>query len=95
MPLRPSSEATRADGRRRARRARGSGTAPVPQDGSPRSDVLVADDTPGDRVTAWFPDGATEIRDMITDDYHRDVQEEFRAFGVANYHLCGGGTAAD
>ncbi|MFJ9662266.1 hypothetical protein ACIRPR_30415 [Streptomyces griseoflavus] len=32
---------------------------------------------------------------MITDDYHRDVQEEFRAFGVANYHLCGGGTAAD
>ncbi|MGW4041890.1 hypothetical protein [Streptomyces sp. NPDC004721] len=44
---------------------------------------------------AWFPDGATEIRDMITDDYHRDVHEEFRVFGVANYHLCGGSTAAD
>ncbi|WP_199547197.1 hypothetical protein [Streptomyces sp. N35] len=44
---------------------------------------------------AWFPDGATEIRDMITDDYDRDVHEEFRVFGVANYQLCGGSTAAD
>ncbi|WUD72017.1 hypothetical protein OG937_10060 [Streptomyces sp. NBC_00510] len=44
---------------------------------------------------AWFPDGATEIKDLIEDDYDRDSNEEFRVFGVANYQLCGGGTAAD
>jgi hypothetical protein len=43
----------------------------------------------------WFPDGATQIKDMIEDDYHRDVHEEFRVFGVANYQLCGGSTPAD
>ena len=43
---------------------------------------------------AWFPDGATEVTDTIEDDYDRDVHEEFRAFGVANYQLCGTGSTS-
>lgn len=43
---------------------------------------------------AWFPDGATEITDMIEDDYDRDTHEEFRVFGVANYQLCGTGSTS-
>ncbi|WP_405931849.1 hypothetical protein [Streptomyces sp. NBC_00827] len=44
---------------------------------------------------SWFPDAASQIEDMIEDDFGGDPYEEFRVFGVANYQLCGGSTAAD
>ncbi|MBC9714824.1 hypothetical protein H9Y04_19925 [Streptomyces sp. TRM66268-LWL] len=44
---------------------------------------------------AWFPDGQTEIRDMLKDEYGADLHEEIRAFGVANYQMCGTGSASD
>ncbi|MEV0490531.1 hypothetical protein [Streptomyces atratus] len=44
---------------------------------------------------AHFPDGQTEIRDMMRDEYDADLAEEFRAFGVANYQLCGNGSASE
>ncbi|MGW5179162.1 hypothetical protein ACWERY_33195 [Streptomyces sp. NPDC004082] len=44
---------------------------------------------------AWFPDAKSQIRDMIEDDYHSDPHTQFSDYWIANYQLCGGGSAAD